>query len=126
MSNSDGKLLHRTTTAASISHHIDGYHDPTDDPSRHHPQDEETGSNTPIYQSSDQVEKGTFKLVHSRKESYVAPEIRVWKNDIITFDTKDDPQNPMNWPYRKKIIVTMLFGLTTMSTLFLYLYRSMS
>ena len=30
----------------------------------------------------------------------IDPETREWKDDIITFDSKDDPANPKNWPYR--------------------------
>lgn len=121
MSSSDEKVLRRTTT--SISHHIDGYHDPTDDPSRHHPQDEDTRTPTPVNDSLDSAEKGSIKRVRSRKGSYVPPEVRVWKDDIVTFDTKDDSQNPMNWPYRHKVFVTLLFGLTTMSTCCEVLFR---
>jgi DHA1 family multidrug resistance protein-like MFS transporter len=43
----------------------------------------------------------------------IPAEERPWKNDIVTFDSKDDPQNPKNWSYRRKAFVTMLFGLTT-------------
>jgi hypothetical protein len=36
-----------------------------------------------------------------------------WKNGIVTFDSKADPQNPKNWSYGRKAFVTMLLGLTT-------------
>ena len=32
---------------------------------------------------------------------------------VVTFDGPDDPYNPMNWPFRKKFITTILYGLTT-------------
>lgn len=32
---------------------------------------------------------------------------------IVDFDGKDDPYRPMNWPLRKKIITTVLYGFTT-------------
>ncbi|KIM78033.1 hypothetical protein PILCRDRAFT_76019 [Piloderma croceum F 1598] len=48
----------------------------------------------------------------------ISAEERPWKNDIVTFDSKDDPQNPKNWSYRRKAFVTMLFGLTTMCSTF--------
>ena len=41
------------------------------------------------------------------------PEERQWGNDVVTFDSTDDPQNPKNWSYRRKAFVTMLFGLTS-------------
>ena len=33
---------------------------------------------------------------------------------IVRFDGKDDPYNPLNWPFGKKIVTTMLYGFTTM------------
>lgn len=37
------------------------------------------------------------------------------KDDVIVnFDGPDDPYRPMNWPFRKKAITTVLYGLTTM------------
>ncbi|KAJ4250973.1 hypothetical protein NW762_011623 [Fusarium torreyae] len=42
------------------------------------------------------------------------------KNDVeeesshlVTFDGPDDPYNPINWPFRKKFITTICYGLTT-------------
>jgi hypothetical protein len=33
---------------------------------------------------------------------------------IVDFDGPDDPYRPINWPMRKKVITTILYGLTTM------------
>lgn len=33
--------------------------------------------------------------------------------DIVNFDSLDDTMNPINWPFHKKVITTMLYGLTT-------------
>ncbi|KAI5306184.1 hypothetical protein KEM56_001932 [Ascosphaera pollenicola] len=33
---------------------------------------------------------------------------------IVDFDGPDDPYKPLNWPFRKKCITTILYGLTTM------------
>ncbi|KAK9894126.1 MFS general substrate transporter [Cystobasidium minutum MCA 4210] len=46
------------------------------------------------------------------------PETRAWKDNIVTFDSPDDPANPKNWPYRRKVFITMLMGLTTMCSTF--------
>src|ERR1700760_616903 len=35
---------------------------------------------------------------------------------IVTFDGPNDPYNPMNWTFRKKVITTMLYGFTTMAS----------
>ncbi|EMC96762.1 hypothetical protein BAUCODRAFT_34154 [Baudoinia panamericana UAMH 10762] len=37
---------------------------------------------------------------------------------IVDFDGPDDPYRPMNWPFRKKAITTVLYGLTTMGATF--------
>ena len=37
---------------------------------------------------------------------------------IVDFDGPDDPYRPLNWPFRKKAITTLLYGLTTMSATF--------
>lgn len=36
-------------------------------------------------------------------------------NVLVDFDGKDDPYRPINWPTKKKIITTALYGLCTMS-----------
>lgn len=35
---------------------------------------------------------------------------------IVDFDGDDDPYRPINWPFRKKLITTLLYGLTTMGS----------
>ncbi|KNG46409.1 msf membrane transporter [Stemphylium lycopersici] len=34
---------------------------------------------------------------------------------LVDFDGEDDPYRPMNWPTKKKVTTTMMYGLTTMS-----------
>ena len=53
---------------------------------------------------SNQAEKGQFRR-RNRSTTETGqqsrnPETRKWKDDIITFDSRDDPANPKNWPYR--------------------------
>jgi hypothetical protein len=36
--------------------------------------------------------------------------------EIVDFDGDDDPYRPINWPFRKKLITTLLYGLTTMGS----------
>ncbi|KAK8159651.1 putative MFS multidrug transporter [Phyllosticta citrichinensis] len=33
---------------------------------------------------------------------------------VVDFDGPDDPYNPINWPTRKKVVTTLLYGFTTM------------
>ena len=35
---------------------------------------------------------------------------------IVDFDGPDDPYRPINWPFRKKVITTALYGFTTMGS----------
>lgn len=35
---------------------------------------------------------------------------------LVDFDGPDDPYRPINWPFRKKVITTLLYGLTTMGS----------
>ena len=35
---------------------------------------------------------------------------------IVEFDGPDDPYRPINWPFRKKVITTALYGFTTMGS----------
>ena len=35
---------------------------------------------------------------------------------IVGFDGPDDPYNPLNWPFKKKVITTVLYGFTTMGS----------
>ncbi|XPS80405.1 hypothetical protein M3J09_012361 [Ascochyta lentis] len=34
---------------------------------------------------------------------------------LVNFDGDDDPYRPMNWPTKKKILTTMMYGMTTMT-----------
>lgn len=36
-----------------------------------------------------------------------------YPDHLVTFDGPDDSYNPMNWPFRKKFITTISYGLTT-------------
>jgi len=38
-------------------------------------------------------------------------------DSLVTFDGDDDPYRPMNWNFKKKVVTTVLYGLTTMGKL---------
>lgn len=52
----------------------------------------------------------------ARDPNYHDPAI--WPNDLVDWDSPNDPANPRNWPLRKKIIVTVQLGITTMGASF--------
>ena len=35
---------------------------------------------------------------------------------LVEFDGPDDPYRPINWPFRKKVVTTALYGFTTMGS----------
>ena len=45
--------------------------------------------------------------------SYPVPKQSTGPEVIIDFDGKDDPYRPINWPFRKKMMTTFLYGFTT-------------
>ncbi|GAA6006447.1 MFS transporter [Rhodotorula paludigena] len=65
------------------------------------------------------VEKG---LKHGqegvKRDKSRDPETREWKDDVVTFDSKDDPANPKNWTMRRRYLLVALLGFTTMSSTF--------
>jgi hypothetical protein len=50
------------------------------------------------------VQRFTHTLSHTKTGSDV----------IVDFDGPDDPYKPLNWPFKKKVVTTVLYGLTTM------------
>ena len=53
----------------------------------------------------------THPLSHTKTSSDV----------IVDFDGPDDPYRPLNWGFAKKAVTTVLYGLTTMGMLVLFL-----
>lgn len=41
--------------------------------------------------------------------------VKTTEADLVNFDGPDDLYHPLNWPFRKKVITTLLYGLLTMS-----------
>ncbi|CZR56685.1 probable MFS multidrug transporter [Phialocephala subalpina] len=42
--------------------------------------------------------------------------VKTTADSIVDFDGPDDPYHPINWPFRKKLVTTLLYGLTTMGS----------
>lgn len=61
-----------------------------------------------------------YILVHSRTPARDPndPDLADWPDDLVDWDSPQDPQNPRNWRLRRKIIVTLQLGLTTMGASF--------
>lgn len=48
--------------------------------------------------------------------SHPLSHVKTTEAEIVDFDGPDDPYRPLNWPFRKKVVTTMLYGLTTMGS----------
>lgn len=42
--------------------------------------------------------------------SHPLSHVKTTEAEIVDFDGPDDPYRPLNWPFRKKVITTMLYG----------------
>lgn len=49
-------------------------------------------------------------FTHPLTHAPTAPDV------IVEFDGPDDPYLPLNWAFKKKVVTTLLYGLTTMGT----------
>ncbi|MCJ1392627.1 Citrinin biosynthesis cluster MFS transporter mrr1 [Xylographa bjoerkii] len=58
--------------------------------------------NTLNMEKDEEQQGGPPRPVEEQKDLY-----------LVTWDGPDDPGNPMNWPLRKKILVTLAFSMTT-------------
>lgn len=70
------------------------------------------GSQTQSHSHRDSTASATSP---AKKESFSHPLVKqpTGAGVIIDFDGKDDPYRPMNWPFRKKVTITLLYGFTT-------------
>ncbi|MCJ1438899.1 Citrinin biosynthesis cluster MFS transporter mrr1 [Xylographa pallens] len=57
----------------------------------------------------------TLNMEKDEEQQLGSPRATQEKEDpnLVTWDGPDDPGNPMNWPLRKKILVTFTFSMTT-------------
>ena len=76
--------------------------DKYESPGNSYETDKRLGSNT---LSSDPINQEPFS--HPLLKQPTGAEV------IVDFDGKDDPYRPMNWPFRKKVITTFIYGFTT-------------
>lgn len=60
----------------------------------------------------------TLTLRSTRTPAFTHPlsHVKTIAEDLVGFDGADDPYRPINWPFRKKVITTMLYGFTTMGS----------
>jgi hypothetical protein len=62
----------------------------------------------------------TISTIRSRKPGrpfhHPLSQVPTTNDAIVDFDGPDDPYQPLNWAFKKKVVTTLLYGLTTMGT----------
>jgi hypothetical protein len=97
--------------------------------SRHHyPQGEGPDRSAPRLSRSEsrgqapilQRVETTLSTIRSRKPvppfRHPLAQVPTTKDVIVDFNGPDDPYRPLNWTFKKKVVTTLLYGLTTMGT----------
>lgn len=72
-----------------------------------------SNSNRSSIISNDSARSSFEVPIVQQRLSYPVPKQSTGSEVIIDFDGKDDPYRPINWPFRKKMITTFLYGFTT-------------
>ena len=63
---------------------------------------------------SNESHRPSFEVpIVPQRLSYPVPKEMTGAESLVDFDGKDDPYRPINWPFRKKVIATVLYGFTT-------------
>jgi hypothetical protein len=58
----------------------------------------------------------TRRATYRGRFTHPLAHVKTTDAEIVDFDGDDDPYRPINWPFRKKLITTLLYGLTTMGS----------
>ncbi|TGO24394.1 hypothetical protein BPAE_0104g00250 [Botrytis paeoniae] len=56
------------------------------------------------------------RLGIQQKFTHPNSHLKTTEADVVDFDGVDDPYQPLNWPFRKKLITTFVYGLFTMTS----------
>ncbi|KAJ5732329.1 Efflux pump bik6 [Penicillium malachiteum] len=73
--------------------------------------DLENGNST--WPLSDEKKSDSQSTLHGKYTAEQPPPEMPPQNTVVDFEGPDDPYHPLNWSFRKKVITTMLYGLTT-------------
>jgi MFS transporter, DHA1 family, multidrug resistance protein len=77
-----------------------------------------TGIGTPVSRSLSRRDTALSKI---RTRTNIAPFTHPLAHQqtatdvLVDFDGDDDPYRPLNWPTKKKVLTTMMYGMTTMT-----------
>lgn len=64
------------------------------------------------------IQSITQRNIRGATFTHALSHIKTTGDVVVDFDGPDDLYRPMNWPFRKKVITTLLYGFTTMGSTF--------
>lgn len=82
------------------------------------PDDTATGIGTPILKSLSRRDTALSRLrtrTNTTPFTHPLAHQQTAANVLVDFDGPDDPYRPMNWPTKKKVLTTLMYGMTTMT-----------
>ena len=77
---------------------------------------EERGGNALDSTRVSRIQSLTRRTTRAGQWFHPLSNVKTGLDCLVDFDGKDDPYRPVNWPFRKKFITTLLYGLTTMGS----------
>ena len=77
---------------------------------------EERGGNALDSSRVSHIQSLARRTTRADQWSYPLSNVKTGLDCLVDFDGKDDPYRPVNWPFRKKVITTLLYGSTTMGS----------
>ena len=80
-------------------------------------EDVPSGSSTGAYRATSSGRISRIQSLTQRRAVFDHPlsHVKTSADFLVDFDGPDDPYRPINWPFRKKVITTVLYGFTTAS-----------
>jgi hypothetical protein len=73
-------------------------------------------SNTTTRARVTRTQSLTRRATYRGRFTHPLAHVKTSDAEIVDFNGDDDPYRPINWPFRKKLITTLLYGLTTMGS----------
>ena len=80
-------------------------------------EDVPSGNSTGAYRATSSGRMSHIQSLTQRRPVFDHPlsHVKTSAEFLVDFDGPDDPYRPINWPFRKKVIMTVLYGFTTAS-----------
>ncbi|KAI4105675.1 MAG: hypothetical protein L6R37_002574 [Teloschistes peruensis] len=87
------------------------------DSSIHQSQDVEKATSSELEPTSSRVSRvQTLTRRETARFTHPLSHTKTTQDVLVDFDGPDDPYRPINWPFRKKLVTTILYGFTTMGS----------